>query len=408
MATISRSVRFSLLAAGITAAALTGGCNGPTKAGIEAREEAKGRFDQFSARFVYDQARQEYLAGRLDRAMTTIDRAISMAPDRPGYLVMRGRILLEAGRLEDAVEAFEVALEMDETSAESLYYLGIVAQRLAEDEVAFERYSAAFEIDPNNAQYLVAAAEMLVQSNRLDEARTLCEEHLVAFENEPAMLQLIAQIAMLEGDPGVAVTKLEQARLLQPDDMAILNEYAHACFDAELYPEAMRAIETLQDDAENGIKRPDLDRLEARTLTMLGQLRDASPIYRDLTKTHGTDVTIWLEYAGLCWAQKEWPRLKECSIRISKLDPDLAEGPLFLGLVERADGNLDAAAKAFNLAADKPNSGALPLMLLGQLEESRGDFDAAAAAYEAALKADPENVEAETLRARVLARASGE
>src|SRR5262245_28632400 len=96
-------------------------CNGPTKAGIEAREAARQRMAKTSSMIVYDQAKQHFETGEFKKATDLIDEAINRNPSEPKYWILRGRIMLEQGKLEVALRAFEQAETVAPTCAEAHY-----------------------------------------------------------------------------------------------------------------------------------------------------------------------------------------------------------------------------------------------------------------------------------------------
>jgi tetratricopeptide (TPR) repeat protein len=61
----------------------------------------------------------------LEQALRDCDAALALAPDDPGMIDSRGRVLLQLGRTEDALAAYEAALAIEPDLAASLYGRGL-------------------------------------------------------------------------------------------------------------------------------------------------------------------------------------------------------------------------------------------------------------------------------------------
>lgn len=391
--------RYAFVLVAATGLAALAGCNGPTKAGTEARAAARERLGEFKAGFVLDQARQEFEAGRLERAVETVRQALVALPEDPKAHLLMGRVQFEQGRLEQSLASFEKAIEFDEGFADAHYRRGIVLQRWRRDVEAYESYVKAAELEPSNVHYLLAAAETLVMQRRLDEAEALVDEKLPIFEYNAALRQLSAQIAALEGDRAKAAQLLDEARMLRPDDDQLLEEVVIARWRAGMHGACLEAITLLQGRLDE--PRFDLVLLEARCLALVGRGEEAHAAYRTLLRLRPDDVRTWIEFGSVAWDLEDWRRLAWCGGRLTDLAPDRFEGHLFKGLYERWRGELDLARGHFEDAAERAPDAAIPHLLLGRTLAELGRTDDAKAAYRDALKADPGNAEAQVLLSRL-------
>jgi tetratricopeptide (TPR) repeat protein len=381
----------------LTALGLLDGCGGPTQAGLQARAEARERLGAYTAQFTYDQARQEFESGQFDHALRDIERAIQQAPDVAEFDLLKGRIHLEAGDLEPAVEAFAVALEKDPELAEAHYYTGIVLQRWSDDEQAFDHYRQAYELEHENVQYLLATAETLIALGEFGEAKTMVEARMAYFEHDPALRHLLGQIALLEDDPATAARYYEEARLLDPDNLTLLEELAWARYDAAQYGQCLETVCLLQDRLEE--PRSDLLHLEARCLAMLDRATEAHSRFMTLTKLVPDDETVWIEFGTLAWRLGDYRRMVQCSVRAIELAPDRFEGYMLKGLYERQQGRGASARQLMQQAADRAKDDVLPHLLLGRMFEEDGELRAALDAYASALQINPDSPEVQALYA---------
>jgi tetratricopeptide (TPR) repeat protein len=313
--------------------------------------------------------------------------------------LLQGRIALETHKLEDAINSFETALDLDARVADAHYFSGVVYQRWSNDQQAYESYLKAFDIAPTKVEYLLAAAESLIALGEFDQAKQLIEPKLSYFEHNASLRQLQGQIALLQGEPKRAAVLYGEARLLNPDDDALLEELMWAQYAAEQYGQCHLSATQLAAKASS--PRADLIHLQARCMTMMNRGTEARELYIELSRQRPADPDVWSELGTLCWDLGDYRRVAQCSVQLISLAPERYEGYMLRGINEKQKGNLDDAIKHFQQAAERAPEVALPHMLLGQALEQAGDVNAAKLAYAGAMKAQPSSTEAETLLRRL-------
>lgn len=393
------NMRTTLCTALLGATLILTGCNGPGPHGKKMRTEAQARLDSMNAQITYKQAMQSFEVGRFDRALRNINAAIERYPEVPEYYVLQGRIFIETGRLESAIRSFEEAIALDEEFADAHYYAGIVYQRWADDEQAHTHYSRAFELEDTNPQYLLAAAESKIALGELDSAWNLLEENESYFENSAALHQLKGQIALMQGDPDLAVELYKRARLLNPEDSLLLEELAWAQFDARQYGDCQTTLHKLKQ--QFGEDRSELRHLEAQCFAAMGRTSEARNIYIELTRDEPNNADLWTELGLIAWDLGDYYRVDQCADKLMSLAPQRYEGFLFRAVKQRHDGNIDAAIEQLETAVELSMTNALPSLLLGNVYESSGQFERAHEAYQQALRVEPDNSEARILIARL-------
>jgi tetratricopeptide (TPR) repeat protein len=402
-----------------TASLIAAGC-GPTKAGLEARTEAKDRLAVMNARLNYDQAVRAFETGQLDRAMREITLAIDRvraqelnaqgaqtlgapggrgavsahSPELAEYHLLEGRIHLEMHRLERALESFRAARTVRKDHAASHYFSGVVFQRWSNHERAYEHYKEASEIDPTNAQYLVAAAEALIATGDFVAAEQLVQPRLTYFEHNAAMRHLLAQIALLRDDPVTAVRLYSEARLLDSEDLIMLEELAWAQYAAGQYARCYDSVKLLQRLTGSAVARPDLLLIEARSLVHQHRLNEARNVYLELSRLDPGDVNVWMELGAVAWEIGDHRRVEQSGLRAVAVAPHRYEGYVLQALAARSAGRADEAATLLREATRRAPENALPHLLLGRALEEAGDIPEALAAYGRALHAEPHNREA--------------
>jgi tetratricopeptide (TPR) repeat protein len=369
------------------------------------RIEANSRMNAVNAQLLADQAKQAYEGGQFEKALKSIDDAIGRSPEIATFHVQRGRILLEMHRLEASLNSFHQARELNPNNADAAYFSGIIFQRWQDNEKSYESYRAAMDIDPENTQYVLATAEGLITLERFDAARQLIHSKRERFPHNAAMQQLLGQIAMMEGDAAGAARHLSEARLMNPDDNSLLEELMHAQFAAGQYARCLESAKQLQGRTANDA-RGDLLRVEARCLTHLDRGPEARSLYLQLTQIYPADASVWTEFGLLALDLGDHRRVAQCSTRITALAPERHEGYMLGAMYEFAQGDLNVALSLIEQAAERSPNDALPHLVLGRFLEKAGDVDGAYKAYAAALRAEPDNRDAQRQLARLDGSAS--
>ncbi|MDZ4754166.1 MAG: tetratricopeptide repeat protein [Phycisphaerae bacterium] len=354
-------------------------CAGPTKAGKDARAAATDRMHRATSIIVYDQARQSFESGQFDKALKEIDEAIYRTPLEPRYWVMRGRIHLEKGRLEQSLADFNKAIEVNPNYAEAMYCAGIVHERWSADDKAIASYSAAAAADPTKVAYVLAAAEVLIASERYEEARMMLEPKLSYFENSAPMHQLLGQVAMLRDDATTAAVHYNRAILIDPSQPMVLENLVRALFESGQWSECLQSVRRLQREGKGG-RTTELQRMEGRCLAMMGRSGEARVVFSEITRDHPADPQAWLDVATVAWDLGDVPRVQTAASRLLRIAPDRYESYVFLGLIEEFKGNDAAANEWFQKAIKAARaSGDDPEFLLSLRNDHAGEQKSAAA-----------------------------
>lgn len=386
------------LAVGLSVMLLSG-CNGPTKAGKEARSAARERLDAINARLSFDQASQAFSVGDLEKAEREIAMAIRRYPDEPEFHLLLGRIHLESHRLETAIQAFETAIEKDAEFADAHYFAGIVHQRWSKYEEAYESYTKAAEYDPTNVQYLLAAAESKIALGEYDSAEAMIVEKLDYFEHNAALRHLLGQIALLKDDTSGAARLLGEARLLNPENESLLEELAWTQFAAGDFRGCLESVKQLQH--KSVVKRADLLHMEARCLVFLERGLEARNLFNELTRLAPNDPEIWIEFGALAWELGDQRRVAQCSARAIALAPNRFEGYILKSLYEQHAGRTGESLSLLKTAVELADDSTLPLLMYGRSLEQAGESREALVAYSRVLQQDPANADALMLYERL-------
>ncbi len=359
------------------------GCSGQGKYTAEHVSLAERKMTALKAATEFSMAEQAFLAGELRKAERKLQVSLSMSPDVAATHVLMARVLLEEGRVGEAMGSLRRALEIDDVHAEAHYYTGVVSERLRQPGVAFSHFAEAAQAEPMDPQYTVAAAEMLVDLRRYDEAEDFLRASQVA-DHAPAVKQLLGHIAMIRGLADEAADRFTEAALLSPNDPAIREDLVAAQVAAGRYAEAEAELSRMLAAVENeggaaaAAARRDLRHLRGMCLIALGRPLEARQVYRDLTAgdSGAGDADAWIGLGRSCFLVGDVRRLGLAADRVRAIAPARAEGPILTALWHRVKGDPEAALVAIERSsgedAETLTLRALVLADLGRFEEARG------------------------------------
>jgi len=356
---------------GILALGALQGCSGHGKYTSEGLSLAEERMSLMKSATEWDLARQAFLGGDLDKALSKVDASISINDTVVKSHVLRGRILLEMGDLSNSIDALETARELDETDPDPHYYLGVVYERLTKSERALEHFSKAFELDDSSPEYAVAAAEMMIDLGRTSEASSYLGA-IPGAENHAGIRQTLGQIALIEQDPARAEKHLRDARLLAPEDTQILEQLIHAQMLNAHYRDAQRLISEMLEDPEHASRR-DLRILHARALMGTGDALRARSIFQSLVATErgDSDLESWVGLGRASLAVRDTRTARRAASRVIALAPWSEGGYVLWAMIHRREGDLprslDAIDDAIGRDGGDPELHAFRAVVLGEL-----------------------------------------
>jgi tetratricopeptide (TPR) repeat protein len=374
------------------ALACLAGCSGHGKSTSEALKASTNKVAGMKSASEYQQAQQAFLSGDLEKALKAVDRSIQINPSVAQSHVLKGRVLLERSDLEGAIESLQRAEAVDPKSVEAQYYLGIVYERFTQPDKALERYAKASELEPSNPQYAVAAAEMMIDTGKFDEAETFLSSRGASFEHNAGVRQTQGHLAMMRGDAKKAATLFNEARLLAPDDTMVLEDLVNAQVATGQFAEAEFNLGRLLKVPANKDRR-DLRQMRARCLSNVDRPLEAREVLIELTGSDAgqKDVESWIELGDVCYVLRDMNRLRQASQRIIALAPERYEGYTLKALWQRKQGDLEGALASLDRAVERRGSEIDSLMFKGLVLKELGRTDEASAAFAMVLSEDPSN-----------------
>lgn len=382
---------FAFGAAAMLAAVSVSGCGSHGNYTSEHLSGAKEKMGALKAGTEFQMGHQAFLAGDLPKAIRHIEYSIELSERVPRSHILRGRIMMEAGNLEQANVSFVRAEELDSRNVDAQYFRGVLAERLMRPEEALKHYKSAAALDAVNSQYVVAAAEMLIQLDRRDEAEAYLIEHRNNFDHSPGIRQSLGHLAMLEGNFEGAEKLFFEATLLAPNDQPITEDLVQALMALGKFAPAETHLARLLTKPENKERR-DLKHQRALCLLEIGKPADARQMFISLTAddSGNSDYEAWLGLARVSLKLKDGMRLRESAGRLISMNNERAEGYVMRAMSLRMSGELSKSSQNLQKALELDEN-AETLTLLGMVERERGNDSIASRAFARALELDPEN-----------------
>ncbi|MFT5284757.1 MAG: putative Zn-dependent protease [Planctomycetota bacterium] len=364
--------RLSASLGAMTLIALTAGCAAQGEYTSEARAEAQNNSDRLHAGTEYDQANRKYQSGDFDSALKSIEKSISFESSVAKSHLLRARILIEMGDYSGALYSLDTGSDLDLDNHEYPYLMGVVYEQLKQFDLACEVYEAALKIKPHDSASRLALAEVFIQLNRNEDAKSILKASPGWTDGEAGFRQTLGHIARLEGNDDEALREFQKAAILSPNDSGILEDLFRSQAEAGDFSEAIRTVRELVDRPYYE-QRPDLQRLHARCLLQTRQPVEARTILKALTRESGTATGFetWHLMADVAMLLKDDRLLGQAGEHMARTDPSRSEGFVAQAVSHRRVGNLEAALRnarlAMERAGDDTTSSRLEKLILDEI-----------------------------------------
>lgn len=376
----------------LSAAGLGCGGGGHGKSTQAHLNSAQQKMSVMKSATEWDMARQSFLAGDLPKALKYVDHSIELNGSVPKSHVLRGRILMEMGNMEGGIGSLRTAESLDPQNIDAQYFLGVAHERIGDSAEAAQRYVRASELDPSRAMYAIAAAEMMIDQDQVDEAESFLVSRKQDFEYSAGVRQTLGHIALLRGDGETAVGLFTEARFMAPEDPSVMEDLARAEIATGRYAEAEYNLGQLLKE-EGFANRSDLLHMRARCLVELDRPVEARDTLVQITETEqgGKDIEAWIQLGHVSYVIRDQARLRTSASRAIALAPNRPEGYTLLALYQRNRGDLEGALSSLDKACEFRGDDSSPLVLKALVARKLEQFDVARQALQTASAQSPDD-----------------
>ncbi|MDB9817109.1 tetratricopeptide repeat protein, partial [Amylibacter sp.] len=331
--------------------------------------------------------------GKLDEAITSYNKALSLKPDYADAYYNMGVTFKEQGKLEEAIEEYNKALELKPDYADAYYNMGNALKDQGKLEQAIEAYEKALALKPDYADAYNNMGNSLKDQGKLDEAIASYDKALALKPDYADAYNNMGAVLQDQGKLEEAIASYDKALALKPDYAdaynnmgAVLQEQGKLEQAIEAYEKAL-ALKPDYAEAYNNM---------GNALKDQGKLEQAIEAYKkalalkpDYAEVHNNMGTTLQEKGKLEQAIEAYDKALA-------LKPDYADAYNNMGNALKAQVKLDEAIAAYNKALSiKPNY-AKAYNNMGATLTDQGKLDEAIAAYNKALSLKPDYAEAYT------------
>lgn len=350
------------------------GC-GPGKYGRhtnELRQQSREQANRFRAATEWDVAQQHFQSGDVKSALDHAKNAARLDPANPLSRVLMTRIYIEQSDITNALAASQEGIDLEPNLPDLWYYRGVAFERALSNENALQCYQRASELEPDNPHYALAAAELLIELNRLEDARRYLLSRSDQVRFTPVFRATLAYIELMEDRVPQAVALFREASILDPQDDSIREDLARTLILSQRFAEAEPHLAHLC-STTNGRLRRDLQVMHARCLLELDRPVDARRIALALTSNNAdrSDPDLWALVADVAVKLGDNNLLYRAASRMIALQPSSDAGHMAMAVYYRRTGNLDRAYASARTAVARSNGDEAASRLLELLRRER-------------------------------------
>ncbi len=151
-------------------------------------------------------------------AIVSYTAALSRSPKNTTFLANRASLFAEMGQSENALIDYSVLLEQDPTDEEALYQRGILYMQLKNYESAQADFERIIALNPNTLYGRLGIVSLCKLRKEYDEAEKIYLYLMDRIKDNPELYAGRAELYLLMEKPGKALSDVNQAIALQPDN----------------------------------------------------------------------------------------------------------------------------------------------------------------------------------------------
>jgi tetratricopeptide (TPR) repeat protein len=350
----------------------------------------------------YRLARFYILQKNLDGAESTLRAGVKFDPEDATAKLALVEFLSAQRGTESAEKQLQTFISENPRDQKLKLQLGAYYEQREQYAKAEQSYRAVIADSGTKPDGLMARnrlAAMFLKRNDGAGAARLVDEVLKENPRDNDALVMRGNLALARGDTTSAIVDLRSVLRDQPNAVLVMRALARAHLQNR---EFTLAEETFRNAIQVNPRDPD-GRLDlAQFLAQTGKSDQAKTLLEQLSTELPNNVPVQESLFRLYAAQKDFAAARQRAQKIQELHPDLALGYFLGGIVDEADGKIQDAIKAYELALKAQPMAGEPLAALVRLELARKQPDSALARVDRALAADAKNIFANNLRGELL------
>jgi tetratricopeptide (TPR) repeat protein len=345
--------------------------------GDEAEQVASSISEDLGDQVRYLRARlncQEYLSSdQLDDAVRNCDEALSVRPENPQALYLRGRIAVEQEEWDEAIDYLSQAVERSSSHEDALQSLAFAHAQAGNRERSVELYREYLEFNPGAVDVRLNVAYNLASAGAYSQSMKIIQDGIQRDSTSASLWKYLGDVAIRSG------TAADQDRVGGSTAIADTSAIRTAV-------EAYRKYAELQPDSVDA----GMYRNMVGAYMQIGSLEEASEQIRDALDQIQDDPGLWAIRADLAARQKNLDQAVSAMDSVVALDSTYRRPYFKRGVFKLRNGDQDGALQDFEKAVEAgtdPDDIAQQLFATGHKDYyKQGRFEPAAAMFETALE----------------------
>lgn len=217
---------------------------------------------------------------------------------------LKGKFYWYQNQIEEAKEQLEIYVKgkkSELTDHQAIFMLSVIYRDENNLESALELCDKAINIEPQESLYVRTKAEILLDLEKIEEAKNLFEHATELNENDGWSWYYLAKINYNDKNFEEAKSCIYSAAAILPEELAVLNLYAMILKTENRLEHALNLIESTAKHSGKGSEyRKDAYHLIANFLKDDNQFEKSQNFYDKALELSPRDELLLTDYADLC------------------------------------------------------------------------------------------------------------
>lgn len=338
---------------------------------------------------------------KIDAAEAALRDAVQTAPDTVEPKLALASLIASRRSFEQGEKSLKAMVDADRDDLALRLGFGRFYQAHDRTEQALQVFRSVVESDRKGPRALEARnliAKLSLQSGNVEEARTQVEAVLKESPRDNEALVVRSSLALSRGDASGAITDLRAVLRDQPNSQSLLRALAQAY---EISGDATLAEETLRSAVQSNPRDIPSRLALAQFLLKAERPNEAQPVVDQLVTDQPGDIPALEAAFRVQVARRDLAGARRSAAAIKANRPSSPTGPYLLGLVNEAEGKLDAARADLEEAMQLAPDASEPLGAAVRVDVAAKKPERALARIDAVLARAPRNAALLELRAQV-------
>ncbi|QQS43069.1 MAG: tetratricopeptide repeat protein [Acidobacteriota bacterium] len=319
------------------------------------------------------------------RSVELYERLASIQPENTHWHMHLAELYIELERDREAIDSANRVLALDPKNARAHFFVGRIYLELGQNIDASEALGRSVELDPKNEMYLQVLFEAERARRNYAGAEAALEKLVEIRPDSFAYQAELGDIRLKASKPEAALGPFKKALSLRPQDVPIMAGLGLVLTQLGRFDESIPLLEAAN--------RKDPSNEVAKMFLSVSRARQQGLAQLDLMKARAkADPDDWQIRHNLFTTLGYARRMDEAEVygeEIRKLDPQVAEAYVSMGVVYFSNGDIQKAEESHRKALSiKEDAGAY--LGLAHFYERTDQPEKAIEAYENVIRVKPD------------------